>query len=112
MDATLSKNLLTAADQVKIFDLQLVDGHCITPYEINFVTPENNPSYVRAIAFPGTEREHAVLLDKADIVENLATGEISGTVWIDIELGEPTPLTKALGAAIEAKCRERAISAK
>jgi hypothetical protein len=53
-----------------------------------------------------------VLLDKADIVEDLATGEISGTVWIDIELGEPTPLTKALGAAIEAKCRERAISDK
>lgn len=109
MDIALSHNLLTSLQQVKIFDLQLVDGHCITPYEINFVTPDNKHSYVRAIAFPGTAREHSVLIDKADIVENLATGEISGSVWIDLDLGEPTPLAESLGAAIEAKCRERSL---
>ena len=109
MDTTLSQNLLASLQQVKIFDLQLVDGHCITPYEINFVTPENKHSYVRAVAFPGTVREHSVLIDKADIVENLATGEVSGSVWLDIDLGEPTTLAESLGAAIEAKCRERTI---
>lgn len=109
MDTALSQNLLASLQQVKIFDLQLVDGHCITPYEINFVTPDNKHSYVRAIAFPGTAREHSVLIDKADIVENLATGEISGSVWIDLDLGKPTPLAESLGAAIEAKCRERSL---
>lgn len=112
MDTILSQNLLSSIDQVKIFDFQLVDGHCITPYEINFVTQKNGNSYVRAIAFPGTERQHAILIDKADIIENLATGEVSGSVWIDIELGEPTPLATSLGAIIEAKCRERAVSDK
>ena len=112
MDTTLSQNLLAGLQQVKIFDLQLVDGHCITPYEINFVTPENKASYVRAIAFPATIREHSVLIDKADIVEDLATGKLSGSVWIDIDLGEPTTLAESLGAAIEAKCRERTVSHK
>jgi hypothetical protein len=86
MDSTLSQNLLASLQQVKIFDLQLVDGHYITPFEINFVTPENKHSYLRAIAFPGTAREYSVLIDKADIVENLATGEVSGSVWIDLDL--------------------------
>lgn len=112
MDATLSQNLLASLQQVKIFDLQLVDGHCITPYEINFVSPENKPSYVRAIAFPGTAREHSVLIDKADIVDNLATGEVSGSVWIDLDLDQPTTLSESLGAAIEAKCKERNVSDK
>ena len=112
MDTILSQNLLASLQQVKIFDLQLVDGHCITPYEINFISPRNSHSYVRAVAFPGTERAHAVLIDKADIIENLATGEVSGSVWIDIDLGEPTPLAESLGAAIEAKCRERVVSDK
>ena len=112
MDTTLSQNLIASIQRLKIFDLQLVDGHYITPYEINFVTPENKPSYVCAIAFPGTERAHSVLIDKADIVNNLATGEISDSVWIDIDLGEPTTLAESLGAAIEAKCRERSVSDK
>ena len=103
MDTTLSQNLPASLQQVKIFDLQLVDGHCITPYEINFVTPENKHSYVRAVAFPGTVREHSVLIDKADIVENLATGEVSGSVWLDIDLGEPTILSESLGAASAAQ---------
>lgn len=110
MDTTLSQNLLASLQQVKIFDLQLVDGHCITPYEINFVTPENKHSYVRAIAFPGTERAHSVLIDKVDIIDNLATGEVSGSVWIDLELDQSTTLSESLGAAIEAKCRKRSIS--
>ncbi len=112
MKIELTQNLLAGAEQVKIFDLQLVDGHCITPYEINFVTQENGNSHVRAIAFPGTERQHSVLIDKVDIIDNLATGEVTGTIWIDIDLCEPTPLAESLGAAIEAKCRERAVSDK
>lgn len=112
MNKTLSQNLLAGAEQVRIFDLQLVDGHCITPFEIYYITPENRGSCVRAIAFPGTERQYSLLIDKADIVDNLATGEVSGTVWIDIELGETTPMVASLGAAIEAKCRERMMSGK
>jgi hypothetical protein len=112
MNTTLSQNLLASLQQVKIFDLQLVDGHCIIPYEINFVTQETGNSYVRAIAFPGTERQHSVLIDKVDIIDNLVTGLVTGTLWIDIELCEPTPLAESLGAAIEAKCRERAVSDK
>jgi hypothetical protein len=112
MNATLFQNLAGSLSQVKIFDLQLVDGHCISPFEINFVSPDNSPSYVRAIAFPDTEREHSVLIDKADIVENLATGEVSGSVWIDLDLDAPTTLSESLGAAIEAKCRERMVSDK
>ena len=112
MNKTLSQHLLAGAEQVKIFDLQLVDGHCITPYEIYFVSPNSNHSYVRAIAFPGTERAHSVIIDKADIVENLATGEVSGSVWIDLDLDGPTTLSESLGAAIEAKCRERNVSGK
>jgi len=110
MKMELTKNLLASVQEVKIFDLQLVDGHCITPYEINFIANDPSHSYVRAVAFPGTERAHAVLIDKADIVENLATGAVTGSVWIDIELGEPTPLAGSLGAAIEAKCRQRLVS--
>ena len=112
MKIELTQNLLAGAEQVKIFDLQLVDGHCITPYEINFVSPDNRPSYIRAIAFPGTDRAHSVLIDKADIVENLETGEVTGSAWIDLDLDYPTALSESLGAAIEAKCKERVISGK
>jgi hypothetical protein len=107
MDTRLSQNLLASVQQVKIFDLQLVDGHCITPYDIYYVTPDNKDSYVRAVAFPGTVREHSVLIDKADVIDDLSTGEVTGTVWLDLDLGEPTPVSESLGAAIEAKCRER-----
>ena len=33
-----------------------------------------------AIAFLGTERSHSVMIDKANIAENLRSGEVSGSV--------------------------------
>ncbi len=107
MNRTISSNLLSSQPEIKIFDLQLVDGHCITPYDIYHVTPQGSNSFVRAVAFPGTDRQYTVLIDKADIIANLATGEIAGSRWIDLDLDGPTTLSEALGAAIEAKCRER-----
>lgn len=107
MKTNLAHTLIASAPEVRIFDLQLVDGHCITPFDIFYVTPPGKDSFVRALAFPGTSREYAVLIDRADRFDNLATGESSGTCWIDLELGAPTILSQGLGAAIESKCRER-----
>lgn len=107
MDASISKNLLASLPEVKIFDLQLVDGHCITPFDIYHVTPEGKNSFVRALAFPGTSREYAILIDKADLVSNLSDEQSTCSIWIDLELDGPTLLSEALGAAIESKCRER-----
>jgi hypothetical protein len=94
-------------EQVKVFDIKLVEGDCIIPFDIFFVTLSPDNTYVRAVAFPGTEREYPVLIDKADIVSNLATGETRGSIWIDLDTCEPTGMSISLGAAIEKKCRER-----
>lgn len=112
MDPVFSYNLLAGLHQTKIFSFHLVDGHCIIPFAIHFVSPDNKQTYVGAVAFPGTTREYSVLIDKADIIENQSTGKIEGTVWIDLDLGVPTPLSRSLGAAIEARCRERRASDK
>jgi hypothetical protein len=107
MYTSILQNLLNSQPETKVFDLQLVDGHCITPYDIYHVTPKDCSSYVRAVAFPGTERQYAIQIDKADVIDNLATGEITGSRWIDLEFDAPTTLSEALGAAIETKCLER-----
>jgi hypothetical protein len=101
------KSLPATLPEVKVFDLQLVDGHCITHFDIYYVTPIDGESYVRAVAFPRTPREYLVLIDKADHIEDLSKNVVSKTVWIDLDLGYPTPLSQNLGAAIEAKCSER-----
>lgn len=101
------KNLLAALPEVKVFDLQLVDGHCITPFDIYYVTPTDGESYVRAVAFPRTHREYQVLIDKVDQIDDLSKGVVVDSVWIDLDLGHPTPLSQDLGAAIETKCSER-----
>jgi hypothetical protein len=107
MKTTAFPNLPANVEQVKVFDIKLVEGDCIIPFDIYFVTVSADNTYVRAVAFPGNEREYPVLIDKADIVSNLATGETSGSIWIDLDTGEPTGMSMSLGAAIEKKCRER-----
>lgn len=107
MKPALLRQLPANAAQVRVFDLKLVDGYCILPFDIYFVTVSKDNTYVRAVAFPGTDREYAVLIDKADIVTDLATGASNGSTWLDLDTGEPSGLSLSLGAAIEQKCRER-----
>ncbi|NCI46435.1 hypothetical protein [Sediminibacterium soli] len=103
MHTTPAGHTPASAAQVKVFELQLVDGHCLIPYAIYHVVLPNGISYVRAVAFPGTERAYAVLIDKTISRKNNTTA----AVWIDIDLQEPTPLSRNLGAAIEYACRVR-----
>lgn len=110
MSSAVINHFLSNLPEVKIFDLQLVDGHCITPFDIYHVTPTGKESYVRAVAFAGTEREHSILIDKADIIEDIRTNKVSGSVWIDLTMDAPTTISQALGLAIESKCREYADS--
>jgi hypothetical protein len=107
MNRSESQSLLSSLNQVKVFDLQMVDGYCIIPYHIFFMTPSDDNTYVKAVAFPGTEREHAILIDKAELTGQWLRRQIKTAVWIDIELGRPTDRSISLGAGIEMYCRQR-----